>query len=139
MCSVQEFKVITTSTEPQILIFIFQKQEEKCQPKYFVPSSMWVSVNLKTIALKSMLRVTVKIFTAKTVNAQNATERRYEIKCSHFRRKICEFKHNSENTLSLEKHLQKVQVEADECGKLRAENKYLQETIKIQKVKLANL
>ena len=35
---------------------------------------MWVSVNSKTIALKSMLRVTVKIFTEKTVNVQNVTE-----------------------------------------------------------------
>ena len=35
---------------------------------------MWDSVNLKTIALKSMLRVTVKILTAKTANAQNVTK-----------------------------------------------------------------
>ena len=35
---------------------------------------MQVSVNLKTIAPKSMLMVTVKIFNAKTKNVQNVTE-----------------------------------------------------------------
>ena len=62
--------------------------------------------------------------------------------CSHFCKKVCEFKHNFENSSSLEKHLQKVQVEAelnlDECEKLRAEIQSLQETIQIQKIKLAN-
>ena len=61
--------MISTSTEPQILNFIFQKKDEKCQLNCFFPSSMWVSVNSKTIAL----RVTVNIFTAKTVNVQNVT------------------------------------------------------------------
>ena len=67
---------------------------------------------------------------------------RYENKCSHFRRKVCEFKQNSDNSLLLETQLQKVQVEAvqnqDECEKLKAEIKSLHETIKMQKVKLAN-
>ena len=50
-------------------------------------------------------------------------------KCSHLRRKVCEFKHNSDISSLLEKHLQKGQVEAEQnqdyCEKLKVNIRYL--------------
>ena len=123
----QEFKVITTSTEPKTLNFIYQKQEEKCQTKYFVGFCKF-----KDNCSKEHAKGDCEDIHCKNSKCTKCHRRlcRYENKCSHFHRKVCEFKHNSENISSPEKHLQKVQVEAelnlDECGKLRSEIKYLQ-------------